>query len=149
MNISDCWQKLKQVQSLVFKAESAPGGMGWNGRGEGLVDVSIAGNEIVFREYGAWTTSEGKELPFKNVFRWTFNEEQNAIGLEHLRFGPDNPVFLFQLLPVAGQGLESVEPHLCAEDIYAGRLRVEDKGICLVWTIEGPKKKERIEYWYS
>ena len=52
----------------------------------------------------------GRELRFRNVFRWSAVGE--ALRLEHLRFGVAHPVFLFDLAPVAAGEWRSVSPHL-------------------------------------
>ena len=68
----------------------------------------------------------------------------DTLRLEHLRFGEDRPVYLFDLAPAGDRGWRSVSPHLCSEDCYAAVLLVRDNGILLRWSIDGPRKKETI-----
>ena len=69
--------------------------------------------------------------------------------LEHLRFGEDHPVYLFDLGPAGEREWRSVSPHLCGEDCYAAVLTVRDDGIVLRWSVDGPRKQEAIEYTYA
>ena len=43
----------------------------------------------------------------------------------------------------------SASPHLCRQDHYAAVLLVRDDGVVLQWSIDGPRKRESIEYAYS
>ncbi len=139
---------LSSVSQLRFIASSDMENAGWNGEGRGDVEVVKQENVVVFNETGSWTTSEGTVLMFKNSFRWTHIPEREAYQLEHLRFGPDNPVFLFELVPTTDGGYISETPHLCGADTYAGALTPARDGFTLLWTIRGPKKDEKIMYEY-
>ncbi len=70
-------------------------------------------------------------------------------GLEHLRFGEDHPVYLFDLALAGEREWRSVSPHLCREDCYSAVLIVGDDNIVLRWSVNGPRKQETIEYVYS
>jgi hypothetical protein len=135
------------IRRLDFEAESRfVANTGWNGSGRGTVQVEVA--TLVFREQGSWIPSGGREVSFKNVFRWTADPEGQFIRLEHLRFGPGNPVYLFDLVPVLAHVLVSAEPHVCREDLYSARMEFDRAGVHLTWTITGPKKDERVTYLY-
>ena len=142
------WQRLLGVTRLHIEANSLKGAAGWNGAGTGEIDIEQSGSTIVYREKGTWETAEGRVLPFKNRFRWTYDAEQSVIGLEHLRFGERHPVFLFNLSEKTQTQLVSVSPHLCAADCYEGKLDLPAKGFHLQWTIKGPNKDELIQYKY-
>jgi hypothetical protein len=136
------------VRSLSFVANSKAE-FGWNGRGVGSVEVHEAANAVLlFHERGTWRP-EGREqdIRFSNVFRWTVCG--GTIRLEHLRFGEDSPVYLFDLAPGGDREWRSVSPHLCSEDCYAAVLLIRDDGIVLRWSIDGPQKRASIEYLYS
>jgi hypothetical protein len=123
---------------------------GWNGRGVGTVEVREAAADAVqvFHERGLWRPEGGeRDIRFSNVFRWTVCG--GTIRLEHLRFGEDHPVYLFDLAPAGDREWRSVSPHLCREDCYAAVLLIRDGGIALRWSIDGPRKQESIEYHYS
>ncbi|HMB91505.1 MAG TPA: hypothetical protein VKP65_11705 [Rhodothermales bacterium] len=95
------WDQLARVQRLSFVAESALA-TGWNGAGQGGVRVTAPEASVwLFEETGTWQPDGGPVLPFRNVFRWT--KRGAVIGLEHLRFGPDAPVLLFDLIPARGR----------------------------------------------
>ena len=105
--------------------------------------------EILFHERGTWTPEGGRQTTFSNLFRWTADPDGRFIRLEHLRFGPDHPVYFFDLVPVAEGVLESSEPHVCREDLYAARMDFDQQTVRLRWTITGPKKAEDISYTYQ
>src|SRR5262249_32704997 len=93
------WERLLRVKQLAFVARS-PLKTGWNGAGSGPVAVRLDDSEsLIFTESGVWTPEGGREIRFRNVFRWS--KAGGALRLEHLRFGEDNPVYLFDLVPVS------------------------------------------------
>jgi hypothetical protein len=70
------------------------------------------------------------------------------LRLEHLRFGADQPVFLFDLRPEADGMFSSTQPHVCQDDCYSARMVISDDEIQLTWTVAGPEKNETIDYRY-
>jgi hypothetical protein len=141
------WAMLCQVTALSFVVRSGKSN-GWNGTGVGTVEVrQVKDRVITFTESGTWRPEVGPDTRFRNVFRWTLADD--VLRLEHLRFGEDRPVYLFDLAPAGGREWRSVSPHHCKEDCYAAMLIVRDDGIVLRWTIDGPRKQEEIEYAYS
>ena len=103
---------------------------------------------LVFHEQGVWSPPGGPELTFRNVFRWTWDRDRSSLRLEHLRFGPQSPVTLFDLVPRSPRVLTSAEPHVCHLDRYSAVLELDATAIHLNWTIAGPRKDERIAYCY-
>ncbi len=112
------WPRLGRVQTLRFESLSRTG-IGWSGVGAGQVEVGApqqvevsAPQEdvLVWKESGQWRQNGGREIRFSNTFRWTRTGE--GISLEHLRFGEERPVFLFQLVAVQANEWRDVEPHL-------------------------------------
>jgi hypothetical protein len=151
MDVRQAWARLLAVQELTFEARScATTNTGWNGSGKGAVQVeALEVGVILFHERGTWATEGGRQITFSNVFRWTADPAGRFIGLEHLRFGPDHPVYLFDLVPVDEGALESSEPHVCREDLYVARMDLDQQTVRLRWTITGPKKAEDISYTYQ
>lgn len=149
--VINVWNKLTNIKNLSFSANSqGQGSSGWNGIGKGKVQVRRHNdNTIVFDENGSWMSREGNEFTFTNVFRWTLDRFQNLVTLEHLRFGENNPVFLFHLTQIDEETLESVSSYICKEDTYLGQVRCDDYSIKFNWRIIGPKKNEEIEYIYQ
>jgi hypothetical protein len=146
------WEKLRDIKTMTFsaKSKSVSGISGWNGIGKGNVEVKIEeGNTLIFHERGSWNSEENKRFDFSNVFRWTLKADDGAITLEHLRFGNQNPVFLFSLIPTDSHTLESLESHTCNQDSYFGQLRCDKHFIQFNWRIIGPKKNEEIDYLYT
>jgi hypothetical protein len=148
------WAKLQSVQTLCFSAKSKSIGSasvsGWNGIGKGNVEIKRAESAIlIFNERGSWTSEDHKQFEFSNVFRWTFQPEFGSIMLEHLRFGVQNPVFLFSLAPIDAHTLESVDSHVCNGDSYFGQLRFDKHYLQFNWRVIGPKKNEEIDYLYT
>ena len=145
--IPKAWEQLRAVRTLIFQAASdAVVKTGWVGVGKGVVKVEeLDASRLLFRESGSWTTPQGKEIAFHNTYRWT--REGNAIQLEHLRFGPDAPVFLFALEAVGPVRLASSCPHVCAEDRYRAVMELGEP-LHLRWMVQGPVMAETIEYQY-
>lgn len=145
--IDECMARLAVITKLSFTAASSAG-TGWSGRGEGEVRVTRVGEDALrFDERGTWTPAQGKPTTFTNVYRWTRGDD--ALRLEHLRFGVDRPVFLFALAPTNTHEWRSVLPHVCSEDCYSGELTIAPNEIRLRWTVRGPKKDEDIRYVYA
>lgn len=110
VTLQKIWDKLSMVQNLRFRAVS-DSSTGWKGHGEGKVKVSHPeSNILVFAESGTWTPNGNSPLVFSNCFRWS--QVSKRIRLEHLRFGPRNPVFLFELIVVDSFVMKSTEPHV-------------------------------------
>lgn len=148
--LQDFWNRLSKVTELKFEASSNSNSKdGWNGRGTGSVKTIKQDNSILFYENGTWSGHAGTEVSFKNVFRWTLNDEASVISLEHLRRGVDKPVFLFHLAPSSDGSLSSVDSHLCGGDVYFGQAAFDKQGLRLDWKVIGPKKNEVINYCYS
>ncbi len=146
----DFWQKLSAVTKLTFAAHSKSSeSQGWNGKGAGEVAVAKEGHVLIFQEKGSWQGKQGEEVSFSNVFRWTLDRHAGIIALEHLRRGPDHPVFLFHLTPSGPHSLASVDSHLCEGDTYFGQIQFDRYTLRLNWRVIGPKKNEEIDYYYS
>jgi hypothetical protein len=144
--LAEIWQRLRAVQALCFVAHSEAG-TGWDGTGEGVVSVSEPREGVlVFDESGRWHPLRGRASRFTNVFRWSL--VGGYLRLEHLRFGQDRPVFLFDLAPGADGIWREISPHECREDCYCATVRVEVDMLIVHWTIYGPRKRESIEYTY-
>lgn len=145
-SLADLWERLQEVTAVSFEARSAAG-TGWNGAGAGVVVATESSpGVLVFAESGWWQPLGRGDIRFTNVFRWSRLEA--SVRLEHLRFGPDQPVFLFDLDPGEDGVWREVSPHVCGEDCYAGCLSVEGRQLHVHWTIRGPRKDESIRYVY-
>ncbi len=144
------WSKLSAVRRLSFSAQSkSTSNSGWDGQGACDVRVSKAGlGRLTFHERGVWKGNNKQNMNFTNTFRWTLDRINGVVSLEHLRYGIDNPVFLFHLTPCALHALSSVNSHLCGEDAYFGRACFDRYSLKLNWRVIGPKKDEEIEYCY-
>lgn len=144
--VSQVWEHLRGVTALHFKSQSHTG-IGWEGEGAGVVKVSeIMLDVLIFEESGHWQQSGGKEIRFTNIYRWTKLEE--LLKLEHLRFGPDKPVFLFEMAPDKDGIWREVAPHLCKQDCYSAILQLDDARLLLNWLVRGPTRDEAISYVY-
>ncbi len=145
------WDRICTVKQLTFQAKSHSNmEEGWNGRGKGEVSITKSGgNLLIFSEKGSWQNAEGTETSFSNTFRWTLDRNAFMISLEHLRRGPDAPVFLFHLAPSGNNSLSSVNSHLCGEDTYFGEIHFDRYSLRLNWRVIGPKKNEEINYYYT
>ena len=145
------YEQLLPLRSLCFLSRSKKAD-GWNGIGTGEVVVEQPdARALTFTETGLWQPDTGREVPFTNVFRWTVLGSER-VRLEHLRFGPEKPVLLFELEPAQEKESESwvsTAPHLCQDDCYSAVLGFEESGVRLEWTVAGPRKSSRIVYVYS
>lgn len=139
---------LRRVRSLRFDARSEAG-TGWDGVGTGTVAVSEpAAGVVVFDEAGTWWPSApGRPaVDVRNVFRWSVVDR--VLRLEHLRFGVEHPVPLFDMARGADGVWREVSPHQCGDDCYAASLSVEGGRLVVAWSIVGPRKRESIRYTY-
>ena len=144
---NELWSRLTRIQTLRFESHSRTG-IGWSGVGRGSVElVQPQDDVLVWKERGQWQQNGGREIRFFNFFRWTKQDDQ--LKLEHLRFGEQQPVYLFQLKAVNEREWRDVEPHLCREDRYSVLLQIEEKCLKLSWTVLGPRHDESINYVYE
>jgi hypothetical protein len=135
------WQRLEKTNHLEFTAKTELGLK--TGRAD--VAVTSSSSSLIFEERGVWIPGSA----FSNCFRWTLDAQQGLISLEHMRYGPDRPVFLFQLAPTRAGVLESVDSHLCASDTYLGNIIWNQRTIDFHWRIIGPRKNDELIYRYS
>lgn len=143
--ILEAWKLLRKVSRVDFQFKSRQS----EGFGEGKVEREDDEDRVlIFHEKGSWSSPDGRAFVFRNVFRWTLARVDEMLTLEHLRFGKENPVFLYHLVPTGPYVLESLHAHLCGQDTYFGRLRLEGEALRLTWRIIGPKKNEEVQYVY-
>jgi hypothetical protein len=140
LHLSAFWQRLKKVQQVSIQTQSGL---------EGIGEVTVEATEgvIVFKEKGQWGYGT-QGINFSNALRWSIDYSSQMIALEHLRYGPTQPVFLFHLAPAGPKSLQSIESHFCADDCYFGRIDFHDQHIRFLWRILGPKKNEVLYYTY-
>lgn len=143
----EIWERLRSVTTVRWTAESQMG-MGWSGTGSGTVCVSEpAPDVLVLEESGTWQPNGGKHLRFTNVFRWTLL--QDRLRLEHLRFGPNHSVYLFDMTPDAEGVWREVEGHICNKDCYHATLQFGVEQIQVGWRILGQNRDDVISYVYT
>lgn len=145
------WERLQHVKQLSFQVKSkSQEELGWAGKGTGEVSIhKEKPTVLISHEKGTWLNKQGEKVGFSNVFRWTLDREAGVISLEHLRRGPDHPVFLFHLAPSSDHALASVDSHLCEGDTYFGQIYLNAHSLRLGWRVIGPKKNEELDYFYS
>lgn len=142
------WDKLGSVTRLSFTDKTKE--LGRNGRGKGEVVITKeTSTQLIFNEKGVWHNREGTEIGFSNIYRWILDRNACVVSLEHLRRGPDRPVFLVHLAPTGKYSLTSIDSHLCGEDAYFGQIHFDQHTLRLNWRVIGPKKNEEIDYYYS
>jgi hypothetical protein len=145
-NVTYLKRALSGIHSLSFTSQSDLN-TGWNGSGNGNVEIEEKSKQLIFKEIGKWKNSDKKQFGFTNTYRWTF--ESDHVTLEHLRFGAKAPVLLFRLVADSQTNWHSSCPHKCDLDLYSATLVIEDKQVILRWKVEGPRKNEEITYWYK
>ncbi|QIL91208.1 hypothetical protein GNX18_16550 [Microbulbifer sp. SH-1] len=138
-------ERLKKVRAFSFNASNGPGSQtNWRGHGRGEVEVTSFGAHILFAERAKFTDADGHKIDLQNTYRWT--RCVDFVRLEHLR--REEPVMLFNLVPVTEHGFRHQSPHLCGEDTYTADLILHPDEIELIWQIDGPRKNERLHYHY-
>ena len=139
------WAALQQVRSFSFRAATGSGSQtDWNGQASGSVSTELSPVGLVFREFGQFTPHGRSPISIRNQYLWTLEVE--GVRLSHLRHGP--PVELLALRS-AGCGIwKSPLPHLCGADTYALTVEVIERAIRALWSIQGPRKNERLDYLY-
>lgn len=141
-------RRLAEVTEFRFRGVTNGQKSGWAGSGTGTVQAALIDATILsFVEAGSWVTEEGREFDFNNIYRWT--QLPDGVRLEHLRFAPQKPVYLFDLQPISETKWVSAEPHVCQEDCYRAELILEENQIELCWRVIGPEKDEMIRYAYT
>ena len=144
------WEQLGRVQQLTLFARSKEVHEQAAKMGKAEVAVTVpSASSLVFQEKGHWLIDQLPSSAFSNCFRWTLDLNASLITLEHLRFGPTHPVFLFHLTPSGPQMLESVDAHLCNQDTYLGNIVWDHKRIEFRWRIIGPNNNSELTYYYS
>lgn len=144
------WEQLKKVNYLSFSAKSKRNGTKSTQIGKANVQIfSSSPSILVFQEKGYWLKDQMPDMAFNNSFRWTLDLKEGVVTLEHLRYGPSRPVFLFQLAPKEPYVLEAVDAHLCAEDTYLGIIVWNKELIDFHWRVVGPLKNDELVYRYS
>lgn len=147
--ITSLIERLASIWKLSYQSASTGQKSGWAGSGTGLVRAENAcSGVLMFHEEGTWKSVDGREFHFTNVYRWTAVLDDNRIRLEHLRFGPENPVYLFDMKPIGRAQWTSVQPHMCREDCYEAEMKIGTESVELCWRIRGPEKQETIRYTY-
>ena len=137
------WQRLKNVQRVSIQTQEED-----RAYGEVRVGVEKA-DALLFTENGHWTQCTKQGIEFSNCLRWSLDRAAGMVALEHLRYGPHRPVFLFHLAPTGPNTLQSIDSHLCADDCYFGRIEFTRQHIRLIWRIIGRRKNEILHHIYS
>ena len=136
------WQRLATVQRVSIQTQ-----LSWQAFGEVCV-AKEKRDTLLFTEKGRWVNRFPEDMDFSNVLRWSLDRDAGLIALEHLRYGPNRPVFLFHLAPTGPQTLQSIDSHLCRNDCYFGRIEFTAQHIRFFWRIIGPHKNEILHYSY-
>lgn len=147
--IIQVWHLLPRIRRLSFTARANPDSQtGWNGHGVADVTTAVDNHVVRFSEKGHFTPEgSAHALAFNNVYRWQY--QGTGMALWHERFGAAAAVFLFRLVADGPSRLASEAGHLCGQDIYTATLSMEPDGFTLDWHINGPRKSERLTYWYT
>jgi hypothetical protein len=143
------WQALAVASHLRFSAESGAGShTRWRGQGEGLVRVSAQAHCIRFVESGCFLPKNSVDkVPFRASWLWELTDD--SLRLSHGRYGADSPTFLCSLVVHDATHLTGEHAHLCGADSYHCSLALTDRGFDVDWSINGPRKDERLIYRYS
>jgi Family of unknown function (DUF6314) len=147
--VSDLLICLRRCRELRFIAYRDDHPKTWTCNGVGAVAIESPSAQIViFNESGTSRLTSGRELRFTNAYRWSL-VSRSVVRLEHLRFGPNRPVYLFDLAPQDESTWASVTPHHCRSDLYSLQFELGRDAVSLLWMIVGPGKREKIQCVYS
>lgn len=149
--ISPFWNRLEKVSRFVLRAKSLSEKekeRDTEGRGDVIV-VKTSDTSLIFQEKGCWEMGFGSTAAFTNTWCWVLNKDERFISLEHLRRGPNAPVFLCRFIPIGLHHLTSVGDHLCGEDAYSAEVAWDKFEIFLNWQVMGPRKNEGIQWCYD
>ncbi|MED7789242.1 DUF6314 family protein [Francisella sp. 19X1-34] len=146
----DLFSRLTKINYFEFEASSGEKSQtGWNGNARGNVTTKVEQDSIYFKEQGYFKLSNtDRETKIENEYIWQ-KIDSNRIRLSHARFGYNNLVTLFDLIPKGQDAWHSENQHVCVDDLYSAKLHILDSGIELIWEISGPKKQEKIRYFYN
>ena len=143
--IPQFWARLSSVSRFTFESDGGPASQtGWDGEAVGAVEVIERDGVIEYCETCRYTPKGGGGMDLKNRYRWTLLPD--GVNLAHIR--RIEPVDLVTLVPVDGYTLVERTDHLCGDDCYRLRIELKELGFDAIWTINGPRKNERIYYRY-
>lgn len=147
----DLWSTLQSISQYKYKSEPGVKSlMGWEGEGQGCVTLRLEKDKLFFTETGQFILSQNNhKVKTNNEFIWQYLAK-NRIRLLHSRFGRDKQIELFELVYHTGtDSWESEQAYLCGDDIYSGKVIKNTHGIEFFWSINGPRKQEKLHYCYS
>lgn len=152
------WQHLQHIKHYYYVSTPGPDSvMGWKGTGEGDVTTSYprasensAGEKLYFHESGSFELDANQyRLDTNNEFIWQ-RIDDGRVRLFHSRFGRDNQVELFDLIPQPSTNQwVSEASHLCGDDLYSGSVSLVEGQLEFIWQITGPRKDEHLHYIYK
>jgi Family of unknown function (DUF6314) len=146
------WEILSGISEIKIRACSKSHESTVFSIGKGKVKVNFITPMIIrFIESGFWDYFYGNntEVHFNNIYLWEFNENESLITLEHLRYGKNNPFFLFNMIETENKMLRSSSPRICGNDSYTAEIKVDENSFTLKCLTKGPNKNEEILYFYS
>lgn len=149
MDIQSIKYRLVDISIFAFTSLSDNPLNGLDGIGTGEVKVVLENlNSILFYETGRFNNTLNKSVKCSNIYQWDFDLNKNRISLSHLRFGLNNPVFLFDLVFNSANKMISEKPHLCKQDEYHAEVFIEKDIIKLNWLVKSNIKYNKMEYEY-
>ncbi|QUM77671.1 hypothetical protein HWV00_16390 [Moritella sp. 24] len=156
--LAELWTLLNRLNKFSFKVNTDNESVtGWQGEGQGLIkrrgnmasvsdDIEL-GAVVETIERGDYYVTADRKVSMQNQYLWQF--EGDHIRLTHLRFGWDNPVFLFDIIENGLGELVTRQSHQCAADNYDASFVLYADNLMMQWRIQGPKKREVLDYIYS
>ena len=159
--LTQLWTLLNHLNRFSFKVNTDNESVtGWQGEGQGLIKrrgslnmsksasaEPESGAIVETIERGDYQVSVDRKVPMHNQYLWQFNGDH--IRLTHLRFGWDKPVFLFDIIDNGKGELVTRQSHQCAADNYDASFVLYPDRLVMQWRIQGPKKREVLDYIYS
>ena len=130
----------KNVDKLVFMSSSMGNSeMDWNYNGTGKTKVTCENNKIYFLDR---ITIDDK-LSYEDKKMWVINGDN--LEFWHFRNNEYEKIFTFSKWK---HNTLMAQEYVCSDDVYMGRVEVEDGNIIFMIEIKSQKKNELIKYKY-
>lgn len=130
----------KSVNTLLFTSSSLYGSkMNWNYNGNGKTIVNCDINKIYFLDR---ITLDNK-LSYEDKKMWVYNDKE--LEFWHYRNNSYEKIFTFYK---DNANILLTKEYVCGNDIYMGKLEINEADITFMMEIKSDKKNELIKYRY-
>ena len=130
----------KNVDKLVFMSSSMGNSeMDWNYNGTGKTSVTCEDGRIFFLD----RITIDDRLSYEDKKMWVLNDD--VLEFWHFRNNEYEKIFDFSKWE---QNTLLAQEYVCGDDVYMGRIEVDNSDIIFIIEIKSRKKNELIKYKY-